>query len=143
MRTKRIALPAARRIAAGRAGAWRPSPCSTTGADRPSNAGGQFTSAGGLAANYVARWDGATWSSLGTGTNHHVYVLKEFDAGSGPALYTGGLFTTAGGVSANHVARWDGASWSALGSGLSETVQDLTVYDDGGGPALYAGGAAG
>ncbi len=32
-------------------------------------AGGFFTFAGGVAANYIARWDGTSWSALGTGIN--------------------------------------------------------------------------
>jgi hypothetical protein len=105
-------------------------------------AGGAFTTAGGLAANRVARWDGSSWSTLGTGMNDRVYGLAALDDGSGMRLYAGGLFTTAGGVAANHVARWDGASWRKLGSGTSDSVWDFAMYDDGngGGPALYAGG---
>jgi hypothetical protein len=77
-------------------------------------AGGNFTSAGGAAANYIARWDGSSWSALGAG------------------------------VAANQIAKWDGSSWSALGSGASggmnPDVSALIVHDDGSGPALYAGG---
>ncbi|MCW5776928.1 MAG: hypothetical protein KIS87_10860 [Phycisphaeraceae bacterium] len=104
-------------------------------------AGGQFTTAGGVSANRIARWDGQSWSALGTGMNERVYALTVFDDGSGPALYAGGTFTTAGGVSAIRIARWDGQAWSALGSGMNDSVHALTVFDDGSGPALYAGGA--
>jgi len=31
--------------------------------------GGVFTTAGGIPANYIAKWDGASWSALGTGLN--------------------------------------------------------------------------
>ena len=31
--------------------------------------GGQFTMAGGLNANYIAKWDGSSWSTLGGGMN--------------------------------------------------------------------------
>jgi hypothetical protein len=62
----------------------------------------------------VARWDGASWSSLGSGLDGTVRALAVFDDGSGAALYATGTFTTAGGVPANNIARWDGASWSAL-----------------------------
>ncbi len=112
-------------------------------------AGGNFTTAGGVAANHIARWDGASWSTLGAGmgrpsTDPPVVVLAVLDDGSGggPALYAGGTFDTAGGVPANRVAKWDGASWSALGAGMNARVSSLTVFDDGsgGGPALYAGG---
>lgn len=109
-------------------------------------AGGNFTTAGGVTANGIAKWDGAAWSSLGSGVDDQVRALTVFDDGVGPALYAGGFFTTAGGVSANSIAKWDGAAWSPLGSGVSSdlgggTVLALTVFDDGTGPALYAGGS--
>src|SRR5262245_7961606 len=103
-------------------------------------AGGSFTTAGSLTVNRIARWNGSSWSALGTGMNGLVLALAEFDDGSGPALYAGGTFNQAGGVPAFRVARWDGTSWSPVGSGLTGLVNALCVYDDGGGPALYAGG---
>jgi hypothetical protein len=113
-----------------------------TGGGPAPYAGGSFTTAGGIPANRIARWDGTSWSSLGGGLNSHVKALTVYDdgGGGGPALYAGGSFTTAGGVAANYVARWDGTSWSGLGTGLNLSVQALAVYDDGGGPALFAGG---
>jgi hypothetical protein len=32
-------------------------------------AGGYFTTAGGVSANRIARWNGTSWSALGTGMN--------------------------------------------------------------------------
>ena len=107
-------------------------------------AGGMFMAGGGITAPYVARWDGAAWSPLGSGMNCSVHALAAFDDGSGPALYAGGSFLVAGGHSVSRIAKWDGATWSALGSGMSggpaTFVQALTVFDDGSGPGLYAGG---
>jgi len=103
-------------------------------------AGGQFTTAGGGAANRIARWDGTSWTALGSGMNGIVWALAVHDDGGGAALFAGGGFTTAGGVAASLIARWDGSSWAALGSGMDNVVHALTVYDDGGGEALYAGG---
>ena len=106
-------------------------------------AGGCFTTAGGVAANHIAKWDGSSWAALGSGVNDTVWALTVFDDGGGPALYAGGSFTSAGGVAASRIAKWDGSSWAALGSGIggaSPYVGALTVFDDGGGPALYAGG---
>ncbi|MFH0980928.1 MAG: hypothetical protein V2A79_05255, partial [Planctomycetota bacterium] len=103
-------------------------------------AGGRFTTAGGVTANWIAKWNGTQWSALGSGMNTLVYALTVFDDGTGPALYAGGGFTTAGGVAANRIAKWDGTQWSALGSGMQGYVQALTVFDDGTGPALYAAG---
>jgi len=104
-------------------------------------AAGDFTLAGGAAASRIARWNGASWSVLGTGTNDRIAALAVFDSGSGPALYAGGSFTSAGAAAAIRFARWDGAAWSSLGGGLSSWVLSIAVFDDGTGPALYAGGS--
>ncbi len=77
-------------------------------------AGGDFTTAGGRTANHIAKWNGSSWSALGSGVNDTVYAL----AVSGSAVYAGGNFTTAGGNAANYIAKWNGSSWSALGSGM-------------------------
>ena len=106
--------------------------------------GGYSTIVGGVEVTLdypIAKWDGASWSALGSGTNNSVHALAAHDDGSGMALYVGGDFTTAGGAVANKLAKWDGASWSALGSGMDKQVLALAVHDDGGGPALFAGGA--
>jgi len=110
--------------------------------------GGSFTVAGGIPVNRIAKWDGATLSSLdgnsGLGVNDDVSSLAEFDGGSGKELFAGGRFTHAGGVLVNHIAKWDGAEWSALNGpsapGLDDNVSALGVFDDGGGEELYVGG---
>ncbi len=112
-------------------------------------AGGDFTAAGGVTVNHVAKWDGSAWSALsgpaGPGTDGDVEALVAHDDGSGPALYAGGDFTIAGGVTVNKIAKWDGSAWSALsgpaGTGTNREVEALVVHDDGGGPALFAGGS--
>ena len=58
-------------------------------------AGGYFTTAGEVSANYVAKWDGNAWSALGSGLDGYVFAL----AVSGTNLYAGGNFTNAGGIS--------------------------------------------
>ncbi len=102
-------------------------------------AGGRFDVAGGAAASNVAKWNGASWSALGTGLNEVVYALAVFDDGSGPALYAGGNFTLAGGTSRG-IAKWNGSSWIPLGAGVSWYVDALAVHDDGSGAALFVGG---
>jgi hypothetical protein len=106
-------------------------------------AAGRFTTAGGVAANSIAKWNGTNWSALGSGiTGDPRYVLAL--AVSGSDLYVAGYFTTAGGVAANHIAKWNGSSWSLLGSGISGAPHDLqaprvlalAVSDSG----LYVGG---
>lgn len=103
--------------------------------------GGSFSTAGGVSAKNIARWDGSSWSALGAGLGAYMLEFAVFDDGGGPALYAGGTFTTAGGASANHIARWDGTSWSSLAGGVSGWVEALAVFDDGSGPALFVGGS--
>jgi hypothetical protein len=95
-------------------------------------AGGWFTTAGGTAAKYIAKWNGSSWSALGSGVDNLVYAL----AVSGSNVYVGGSVGTAGGIPVNCIAKWNGSSWSALGSGMDERVFALAVS----GSNLYAGG---
>jgi hypothetical protein len=100
-------------------------------------AGGNFSVGGALA---VARWNGTSWSALGSGMDSDVQTVALDGSGN---LYAGGFFHLAGGVPARHVAVWDGTSWSALGSGVDTTPEAFAT--DGSGN-LYAGadfGAAG
>ena len=56
--------------------------------------GGSFTVVGNVVANNIAKWNGSSWSALGSGMRQTiVYAL----AVSGSKLYAGGCFTTAGG----------------------------------------------
>ena len=104
-------------------------------------AAGDFTTAGGTPAARIARWNGVSWSPLGSGTDGVVSSLAVFDDGGGPALFAGGFFVNAGGVMASRIARWNGTSWTPVGSGMiGGPVLCLRVFDDGSGPALYAGG---
>ena len=81
-------------------------------------AGGDFTTAGGVTVDHIAKWNGTGWSALGTGTNSAVNAL----AVRGTDVYAGGTFTTAGGVTANDIAKWDGTNWEALGSGVDKAL---------------------
>lgn len=108
--------------------------------------GGSFSSAGGVGANAVARWDGRSWHALGEGIDSRdepgllteVRALARF----GEDLVAGGSFTFAGGAPARHVAAWDGSSWRPLGAGLERPalglgVAALAVHQN----RLIAGGA--
>jgi trimeric autotransporter adhesin len=111
-------------------------------------AGGYFNMAGGVPANYVARWNGTSWSALGSGMNLPVLALTTLPNGD---LVAGGGFSIAGGVPANSIASWNGTSWSALGSGITfpvgpgfEVVRALATLANGnivaGGDFTIAGG---
>jgi hypothetical protein len=41
-------------------------------------AGGYFTTAGGVVANYIAKWDGSSWAPLGSGMNGEVLALTVY-----------------------------------------------------------------
>ena len=100
-------------------------------------AGGNFTTAGGVAANYVAKWDSSSglWTNLGSGMDGTVRALLH----DGTNLYAGGDFTTSGGVTVNRVAKWDSSSgsWTNMGNGMNGNVYALSSD----GTNLYAGGA--
>ena len=101
-------------------------------------AAGDFTTAGGVPANNIARWNGSAWSPLGTGVTggnfSNVYALTTLPNGD---LIAAGDFTTAGGVPANNIARWNGSTWSQLGTGTGSSVYSLTTLPNG---DLIAGG---
>jgi len=65
-------------------------------------AGGRFSTAGGVTANNIARWNGSEWHPLVTGMNRRVQTLTVHDG----YLIAGGDFTTAGGQTASFTARW-------------------------------------
>lgn len=97
---------------------------------------------------YVTKWNGSTWSALGTGVNAlnangaiNMLVLDNFGN-----LYAGGSFTNANGV--YYVAKWDGSTWRELGTGVNALNADGMEYNgaihsiviDHRSGLLYAGG---
>lgn len=73
-------------------------------------AGGEFTSAGGVAALGLARWEGSSWQTLAGAASDVLrdpvlYALTVFDDGAGPALCVGGSFEVSPAGDAN-LARW-------------------------------------
>jgi YVTN family beta-propeller protein len=67
--------------------------------------GGHFTSIFGVKATNIARFDGSTWSALGSGVSGYNDTVNAL-AVSGSALYVGGGFTTAGGAPASKIAKF-------------------------------------
>ena len=108
--------------------------------------GGAFTAVDGQAVSNIARWDGMTWSALGSpgaeGVTGDIQALASFDSGSGPELFVGGRLQTAGGVPSRHLVRFDGSSWSSAPLGTTDpdgVIWALDVFDLGGGPRLVVG----
>ncbi len=98
-------------------------------------AGGDFTTAGGVACDNIASWDGVTWSPLGSGMDARVSALARLPNGD---LVAGGEFTVAGGVACNHIARWDGLVWSPFGSPFRNGMAGRLGYRGPWGPAVHA-----
>ena len=95
-------------------------------------AGGSFSMAGGSPAGSIAKWNGTSWSALGSGVSGGVQAL----AVSRGDLYAGGYFSAAGGRPANYIAKWDGNNWHAFGgNGLPAPVSAIAVV----GTKVYAG----
>ncbi len=91
----------------------------------------------------VARWNGSSWSALGSAFDNDVLALAGFDDGVNKILYASGLFKNVrgGGVPGlNRVAQWNGTNWLPLGTGIESNGTALSVFDDGSGLALYAAG---
>ena len=73
---------------------------------------GPFTAAGGIAMGYIGRWNGTSWSPLGTGLDGPVSQIVPL----GDELIVSGLFQTAGGEAVNGIASWNGQRWRRFGN---------------------------
>ena len=97
-------------------------------------AGGYFSTAGGLPANYIAKWNGSSWSALGSGMDGRVRALVADGAGH---LFVGGDFYFAGTTLSPFIAQANvgpgvaGGQFGGLvylpGSGFSCTLSDATL----------------
>jgi hypothetical protein len=105
--------------------------------------GGAFTDAGGKpAADYIAKWNGSTWSALASAQKLNGAVRAiAYHAGK---VYAGGQFTNAGGhADADFLAVWDGSHWAPFCTSTGPdpsfggSVSALQII----GSTLYVGGA--
>ena len=99
---------------------------------------GHFTVAGDVVVNYIAKWNGSSWSALGTGMNDYVYAL----AVSGSHVYAGGSFETAGGkASCPH--GWQGTgigpTSGRMGGHKPPDFPATATITGAGGPAAFSG----
>src|SRR5207237_7668544 len=67
-------------------------------------AAGNFTTAGGVPASNIARWNGSAWAALGSGINGEAHALVVLPGG---VLAAAGLFNVAGGSSVHYLASWN------------------------------------
>jgi hypothetical protein len=103
--------------------------------------GGEFNSAGGTQARYVAQWAGA-WGTLGPGTVDNI-VFSIVPIGNG-SIIIGGGFSEVAGTQARAVAQWAPTGWGTLAGGtIANPGNTLAVLDLALAPdySIYAGGA--
>lgn len=84
-------------------------------------AGGEFTTAGSVFAEGIAKWNGTSWSALPNGPSAAGIgtVIVGTMAVFNNELYVGGGFDSIGNQLANGFAKWNGSSWSAPDNGNS------------------------
>jgi hypothetical protein len=86
--------------------------------------GGWLHEIEGVPVSAVARWDGATWSPMGTAITDRLYQFERFQGDLYAACFEG-LF------------RWNGTDWDVVPGTESHRVESLTVHGD----ALVVGGS--
>ena len=64
--------------------------------------GGNFDSAGNIAARNIAKWNGTHWKAFGDGVDNSVTCMVATNGD----YFIGGNFNTAGAVTANRIAKW-------------------------------------
>ena len=82
-------------------------PCSSIAIDNGNNvyACGEFTTASGITVNRVAKWNGTSWSRLGTGvggTSANAIAINK----NNYTIYVGGNFTTVGTLPSNYITQY-------------------------------------
>ena len=75
-------------------------------------AGGILDSSGTIATNFVARWDGTSWDSVGKGLNSTVFNIDVFEN----ELYAMGQFYKSDTTFILGVAKWNEPNWETVGS---------------------------
>jgi hypothetical protein len=99
--------------------------------------GGDFLNFGGVAnADYFAKWDGTSWTAIGSGGSGVVYAVA---LDSDDNIYIGGSFLNwAADDNADKWAWWNGSAWAAVDDiALGDTVHALIFSPD---DVLYVGG---
>lgn len=83
--------------------------------------------AGGVAANGLARWNGSTWSALGSYPADMGNLVLTMAALPNGDLVVGGWFNYLS-LGMQFIARWNGTTWSGVGAGPLPPAQWLPVF---------------
>lgn len=109
-------------------------------------AGGYFTHAGGVACNYIAKWDQSSvligspaWAPMGAGFDSAVLAIERATLNSTANTYAAGLFLWTGTTYLGHIGRWNAttSTWESMGGGMNGVIYALKYYNG----YLYAGGS--
>ncbi|MFA7253443.1 MAG: fibronectin type III domain-containing protein [Patescibacteria group bacterium] len=87
--------------------------------------GGSFIKIDSLTTNFIAKWNGSSWSTLGSGVGGPVYALEVV----GTDLYVGGSFNSAGAVAVNNLAKFNTltSEWSSVGGGVVGVEENSAI----------------
>ncbi|MFC1570128.1 FG-GAP repeat domain-containing protein, partial [bacterium] len=110
--------------------------------------GGLFYQIGGIYARNIAKWNGSSWSALGSGitlvtdddTGAHYAYLTDINV-CGSNAYVCGIFNRAGGVPAYYIAKWNGSVWSAIPHNIF--MDPITIGCSGDNVYIHGGGTWG
>ncbi len=96
-------------------------------------AGGRFTTAGGVPALNVARWNGSSWSALGSGVGNQTGDVTSLAVMPNGDLIAAAEYTPPMGALTFRVMRWNEStgSWSPLGADFSGYISALLVLPNG------------
>lgn len=88
--------------------------------------GGAFTHVAGDRMPAITRWDGSSFSPVGTGLTGSVHALATYNG----VLVAGGRITSPDSYGIQNIAYWDGVRWQAFDSGLNGQVEALAVFNN-------------
>jgi hypothetical protein len=97
---------------------------------------GDFEQVGISPAEGIARWDGTSWSALGSGFDIPSGNNPETVVSYGGEIVVGGYLTFSGAAPIHHLVHWTGSAFADLGGGADGEVYTLAVS----GPDLLVGG---
>jgi len=96
--------------------------------------GGYFKLSNGDTIKGIAKWDGFTWDSLGSGVGGVGGIINY-----NGSVYASGGIKPVGGTGGIYVGRWNGLSWDTVGGRFDNVILDLAIYNN----ELYAVGLFG